>query len=137
MKIHLAKSDYGLIPATDDDAKKMLRLNLKPRQVVEVTIRKVRNYRFHRKFFALLNLGFENQDWTDDFEHYRYVMTMRAGYYEKIPTDRGEAIVPRSVSFEKMDAEEFEQLYKVMVLKVAESIGTTEQEVMEQLIEFI
>ena len=68
---------------------------------------KARNLLFHKKSFALLNTGFENQDKIQSFEVYRKLITIRAGFFEWA----GEYAIPHSISFDKMNAETFEKWY--------------------------
>jgi hypothetical protein len=74
-----------------------------------------RNMDFHRKGFALLKLGFENQDKFDEFEIYRQIVTMKAGFVHfVIGKDGKEYPLPQSLSFEKMDAETFANWYSAI-----------------------
>ena len=50
-------SDLMLIPVSDDD--QTFVRQLKTGQVIRAEFRKTRNLHFHRKFFALLKLGFD------------------------------------------------------------------------------
>lgn len=87
-----------------------------------------RNGKFHRKFFALLNLGFDS--WEPDrvrksykgrtvaknFEQFREDVTILAGYYEQTFNLRGRMkLKAKSISFANMDDLEFERLYSDVV----------------------
>ena len=84
--------------------------------------RKIRNILFHRKYFALLNIGFDNWEPGEinskygvpekNFERFRADLTILAGFYENtIRLDGSVRIEPKSISFAKMTAEEFADLY--------------------------
>lgn len=120
MKAFFNKTMLGLVPA--DPATEDWFRRIKPGEVVKAEFKKVRNYRFLRKWFALLNVGFEN--WTPgeidskygvpekNFERFRADVTILAGYYDvTIRLDGSTRIEPKSVSFAKMIEEDFEQLY--------------------------
>ena len=57
MKLQLKNTMSGLVPINDAsyDEKKKLKIG----QVYEVTIKLVRNYDFHKKYFALINCAWE------------------------------------------------------------------------------
>jgi len=86
----------------------------------EVTATKARNIKFHRKGFALLNLGFENQDKYENFDIYRQVITMKAGFvHYAINKDGSKYALPQSLSFEKMNAETFERWYNATLTVIS------------------
>lgn len=81
----------------------------------EVYAGKKRNPSFHRKGMALLQLGFSNQDRFDDFSIYRMVITMKAGFVNWVKgTDGKDHPLPHSLSFDKMNAEDFELWYNAI-----------------------
>lgn len=101
--------------------------------VVKAT--KSRNFKFHKKAFALLNIGYENQDKYEIFEVYRKVIIIRAGFYDEAPTKDGEIyFIPKSLSFENMGAEKFEEWYK-STLNVLSQDMETKPEVIRNEIE--
>ena len=57
MKLLLKNTASGLVPIYDDDfdEKKKLKIG----QVYEVSIKLVRNYEFHKKYFALIRICIE------------------------------------------------------------------------------
>lgn len=76
------------------------------------TYKKIRNGKFHRKYFAMLNMAYDNQDQYKNFDHFRKIIQMKAGYYDTVVTDKGEVYLPLSIAFDKMDNNEFEKLYE-------------------------
>ena len=58
MKFDCAKKGIYLVPATDADKSKFAKVT--QGEIVQVEFDRKRNTQFHRKFFALLNIGFEN-----------------------------------------------------------------------------
>ena len=120
MKVHLTRTLSGLLP-TEPDSEDWYR-KLKIGQVVWSDFKKVRNYQFLRKYFALLNVAYDN--WIPgevnskygvpekNFDRFRADLTILAGFYENtIRLDGSVRIEPKSISFAKMEAEEFKELF--------------------------
>lgn len=119
------------------------------------TIQK-RNSKFHRKFFALLTVGYEAWDpgrkhktykgepVAKNFEQFREDVTILAGYYEQTFGIAGEMkLKARSISFAKMDQAEFEELYSavadVLLGRVLESYSNRAEldEVVDRVMRFL
>lgn len=118
MDIYCRVTDYGLVPVYDSD------LDMKKRLKVGTTVRcrvtQPRNYEFHKKFFALVRLTYDNlplplvERWNirsvDDMLR-RFKRDL--GYYTSSVNELGEREVEyKSISFAAMDEEEFERFYK-------------------------
>lgn len=93
-----------------------------------------RNYRFHKKAFALLSTGFKNQEKYKTLEIYRKVMTILAGFYDEVPSKRGVEYIPHSISYESMGNDKFDSYYNAMVTVVADDLGVTVEELEDNLI---
>ena len=124
MKAYLSKTMTGFAPA--DEATAEWHRKMKLGQVVQGKYTKVRNYAFLRKYFALLNLGFENWNPGEinskfgvpekNFERFRADVTILAGHYDvTIRIDGSTRIEPKSVSFANMNEEIFEKLYSATI----------------------
>ena len=136
MKLYLRNTLHGLIPLypSDYDEKRKLKIG----EDYQAEIKQPRNIGFHRKFFALLNLGFENQDHYQDKDTYRQIKTMECGYFKTVTTERGkEVYLPESISFASMDNDEFEQLYNTMVQKLITDLKITVEDIEAEIINFI
>lgn len=102
----------GLVPMYDSDHEAMHRL---PRDhPVLVTIKRPRNYKFHKKFFALLRLTIDNI--PDSFgittiDELLVRIKIDLGLCDVVIKDRLKYIVPHSISFAAMDEEEFNATY--------------------------
>jgi len=76
-----------------------------------------RNYNLHKKWFALVQYGFECWEPPQDapeknFERFRKEITMLAGYAVEVPSIKGGSRwEAQSISFAKMDQETFDHLY--------------------------
>jgi hypothetical protein len=124
MNVYLIKAQGGFIPAdipTEEWAKK-----IKYGEVVNADFKKVRNYQFLKKYFALLNVGFEN--WNPqaldtkhgvpekNFEQFREDTIILAGYYYvTVRMDGSTRVRAKSISFANMEEEEFEKLYSATI----------------------
>lgn len=95
---------------------------------------KARNIKFHRKAFALMNLGFSNQDKFESFEVYRKVIIIRAGYFDEAPTKHGEVYyIAKSLSFENMSANDFDTFYESALNVISGDLETAPELVIEQI----
>lgn len=120
MQINLTKTLTGLIPSDEETNTWFQKLKLG--QVVAADFRKVRNPAFHRKLFALLNLGYSywnpgkiNSKYgvpEKNFDRFRKDITILAGYHHSVVRlDGSVRIEADSISFAKMDSDTFEKLY--------------------------
>ena len=120
MRINLLKTLTGLSPA-DTEAEEFLRKK-KLGSVLSADIKTIRNYQFHKKWFALLTIGYDN--WTPseinathsvpmkNFNRFRADVIILCGYYDRVfRLDGSVRIDPKSVSFAKMSEETFADLY--------------------------
>lgn len=83
-----------------------------------------RNPAFHRKMFALLNLGFDcwnpalhyrGRQVEKNFEQFRSDVIIQAGYYDQTWSLDGQMTLrARSLSYSSMDDVEFEQVYSAI-----------------------
>jgi hypothetical protein len=106
-----------------------------------VEIKKTRNLDFHKKYFALLNLVFMNQDRYTSIDNMRHAIMIETGYFRKYHTLEGELIKePDSIALHKMDQVEFEVLYQKTIDAIFRYliVGTKEDEqrFVEQLMRF-
>ena len=118
---------YGLLPAHQEDLDAIKKLpNGQP---MRCKITRIRNVQFHRKYFALLNHAFDcweppegilggfdpsstTSPITKNFERFRKDIIILCGFYESVWRVDGIAVLePQSISFAKMDEDEFETLF--------------------------
>jgi len=120
MQIRLTKQG-DLLKPFDAEGEEWLRLK-HDNQYFEADIATPRNVAFNRKFFALLNVAYPywNPESVDtkhgkaekSFEQFRKDLIIIAGYWDLVPRLIGEPIiVAKSISFAKMDNEEFTVFY--------------------------
>jgi len=95
---------------------------------------KPRNLKFHKKFFALLNMVYENQEQYNNIEHLRKDLTISAGYYDLRYNIEGvEVQEAKSISFASMDDVEFSELYNRIVDVVVKWLGIDKQEIIDNI----
>ncbi len=135
MDIHVKKTISGLKPLYDSDYEKYKRLKLNEDYLV--TIKKPRNYKFHKKFFSLLNLMFANQDNFDNFDVFREEMIIRTGHWIDYKTDKGFKRCAQSISFAKMDNFEFEELYSKMIDQAIKITGAEKEDIINEIINYM
>lgn len=101
---------------------------------IEFEYKKVRNYKFHKKFFALLNMIYENQDVYNNIEHLRKDLTISAGFYDLRYNFEGVEIQePKSISFAKMDDIEFSEFYSKIIDVVVKWLGINKQDIIDNI----
>lgn len=118
MKIRLVCTPTGLVPETDADYD--LKKSLKIGNTYEAVIREVRNPKFHRLYFCLINTAWEylseeqQHFFYDSKESFRKTVEIAAGHCEPVYNrTRNEWIeMPKSVAFDKLTEYEFSQLYE-------------------------
>jgi hypothetical protein len=109
---------------------------LKDNEVYRCDIKKPRKLKFHRKFFALIDYVFNNQDKYANKEDLRVELELKAGSYREHVTTKGKILyIPNSIAFDKMDDVEFGQLYNRVIDVVLKHFirGDTKENIDEQV----
>ena len=137
MKLIVKKTYLGLLPASRGEFDKLELAKLVDGELYEVDIKKKRNIKFHRKFFALINLCFENQ------EHYKHVDDLRkelvidSGFFREVVTHHGEVKKEAlSLSFASMDEIQFEDVYNKVLTEVMLMLDCNNEDINDQLSNF-
>jgi hypothetical protein len=133
----------ALHPATDEDSEALQKI--KAGAAVRVEVKQIRNYKFHRKWFALAKYAFDiweetmppmeykGQPVMPEFDRFRRDLTILCGYFDAVYNVRGEVRVEaKSISFVGMDEATFEKLYSktidVILAKILGGTGMTEDQ---------
>lgn len=104
----------------------------------EVKATRARNVEFHRKGMALLKLAFDNQDKYDNFNIYRQIITMKAGFVIWVEDKQGKKQpFAESLSFDSMGAKKFEEWYNAVLTVICKEVGLTSEEISNELISFM
>jgi len=140
MKLFLLNTVDGLKPMYPEDfnEKKKLKLGKKYRAEIRVS----RNPAFHRKFFAMINLAWQNSDEARreyaNQEAFRYGLMIKAGYFDVIYKTESMAVTkPESIAFDQMDEKRFEKVFSdVLDVILAEYVPVERKEFLDQMIAF-
>ena len=119
--IHLRRVLSRLAPA--DAASEELLNALPTGKEVKAVITIPRNVKHHRKFFALLNVIFPHQETYPTRESLLNAIKCALGYGETITLPDGRIVLsPGSISFSKMDQNDFNAFYERAVRLITERI---------------
>jgi len=132
------KRIQGFLQPQDDEAFAVIN-SLDPNEVVNFEkVKSMRNYKFHKKYFALINFAFEHwqpEKIKDDivdgivpkksFTRFRKDLTILSGYYDQeIRLDGSLRIVAKSISFVNMNEADFHELYSNTIDVILDKILT-------------
>lgn len=96
----------------------------------ECTVLKKRNYKFHKKYFALINLVFDNQEIYNNIDHLRYDLTKASGFYTIRKDMEGNDVVEvDSISFSSMDEFTFNDLYSRTLYSIVKYFNFDKEEI--------
>lgn len=121
MQIDLVKTPNGyIVGCTPDDEAAIKKWAIG--EVKRGQFTNPRNYEFHKKFFAMLNIGFDAWEPPEleykglpaqkSFDRFRKDVTIAAGFYDVNVNLKGEVRAEaKSISFAKMEQHEFEEVY--------------------------
>lgn len=117
MDIILVYNGIGFKFANDEDYEK--KAKLKVGETYKVTIKRSRNLQFHRKYFKMISVCFDllteeqRSYFKNNSEIFRTSIQMSVGICDRIylPSKNEWVDIPKSIAFDKMTEEEFEDLY--------------------------
>lgn len=150
MKFNLAKSERGLVPATDKDKEKLNKVGIG--EVFKCSTINQRNYEFLKKYWALVDFILQNLPEIKEEEmltnhqfslktkdDIHFYIKIKNGYVEKkfIGKNGNIGWAPKSISFDKMDEKDFEDYFSKAIDTGAELIGVENDTMLKQLMEFI
>lgn len=144
MEIYCRVTDTGFVPLDDNDweQKKLLRIG----SDVRCTISQPRNIKFHRKFFALLTITFDNLPETiqgrtniTSIESLLSAIKIDLGYFDTVNIKGREIARLRSISFAKMSEQDFERFYNLAITDILSNYlcGTDRQALIDEVRQFI
>lgn len=106
---------------------------------VTLTRAKPRGLQFHKRFFALINVFFQQQDHFQSIEAFRRYLIINAGWYSTTVWPNGHTeFFADSIAFSKMDQEEFDKMKNEIAKVIIKEILTPshEQWVWEEIARF-
>ena len=127
MKVNFIKQPGGILtPASDIEADRMSRI--KTGLIYEIDIKggEKRNRGYHGKVFAFMSWCFqywcanntevEFQCESAQFDYFRKLLAIQAGYYDYVVDLNGATMIQaRSISYDNMSQEEFEQFGSAII----------------------
>jgi hypothetical protein len=133
MKILVKKTQTGLRPIYESDFENYSKIEIGEEFEIEYT--KKRNIKFHRKFFSLIKLAFENQQDYRSMERMRKKLIEVAGYYEEYrdPITKEICKEVHSISFAKMDDTEFELIYNGVKNVISDWLGINNETIDDEI----
>jgi len=131
-KISLVRTLSGFKPAYDSDFE--LSKKIKLNEIYEYEYKKPRNYQFHKKFFALVKMVYDNQEQYTNIEHLRKDLIIESGNYDLRHDLLGVEIrEAKSISFAKMDEIQFSELYNSVVDVIIKYFHFDKQEIADNV----
>ncbi len=135
MEIILVKTLSGFKPAHDSDYEKIKKL--KSSEEYKCTVSVPRNLKFHKKYFALINLFFNNQNIYRDIDDLRHDLTILSGNCIEYVDFNGELRKrPKSISFSSMSQEDFEILYNKTLTIVSDLLKVDQGDILNEIENF-
>jgi len=151
-EVVLMKTPGGVLAPFDEEAARFIE-KMKAGAGVRVKVTKIRNLPFHRKFFAMLDVGYDA--WEPEEKVYKGMvarknrkkfrgdMIILAGYFDAVINFNGDTqLKPKSISFANMEQDEFEKLYSevanVLLQKVLKNYTRADlDETVERILGFV
>lgn len=143
MKIYCQVTAQGLVPMYDSDYEEKKRLREGDRVLCEIT--RPRNYEFHKKFFALVRLTFQNLPERLNLmfhihseEEMLTCLKLDLGYAKTVYHGNRCVVIPQSISFSSMDQDTFEVFYQRSIDVILEKYltGSTRKEIIDEVENF-
>lgn len=128
-EIILMKGAGNILVPHDEEAAKFIE-RCKTGQLLRSEYKRVRNYQFHKKYFALIKFAFDQWEPTDgltykgmpvqkNLKRFRKDIAILSGFFETTVNINGEVrLEAKSISFSQMDEYEFEELYQATITLV-------------------
>lgn len=135
MKISLVRTLSGFKTAYDSDFE--LSKKIKLNEIYEYEFKQTRNIKFHRKFFALINMVFQNQEQYTNIEHLRKDLIIESGNYDLRHDLHGVEIrEAKSISFAQMDEIQFSELYNSVVYVIVKYFNFDKQDIIDNVSQY-
>jgi len=126
-ELHVYIDESGEIRPADDESNNRLK-RMKKGHYFSFQYKRIRNYEFHKKFFSMLTLAFENQEFYENFEWFRQATLLGAGHCDThIDKDGNPLYKVKSISFENCKQEDFELIYDNVNRYLLGRYGFTEE----------
>ena len=140
MKIHVLKDRMGALRAADEQAEEALK-KMKAGEYLTADIVRPRNPKFHRLFFALLNVVFTNlpeelEKKIPNIDRLLLHIKLQTDHFDIDSTLGGkELYIPHSISFAEMDEDKFEVFFARAITVIRKHFlpGISERELRDSI----
>lgn len=119
-EVGLRKEFGALRPESEDAARVLGRIANGTYVVADVKDHTRRSVKQHNYYFAIVDLMFDNQGAYKTKTQFRAVIQARLGFADIIETPAGRVLIPQSIKFNAMPANEFHTLVEG-ILDIAET----------------
>lgn len=135
MEVWLQKRVNGTLAPMDDMARETVR-RLKIGAPILCDVRQPRNGAMHRKFWALITTVWQAAGNWDSPEDLLIELKVRLGIVRDVVIrSTGEIVkIPGSISYAKMDQQQFGQFYERALIELCEMAGGIESDALRQAV---
>lgn len=135
--LYLSKNHMNQLEAFDSETEDELN-KMKTHDVIKVPYTKPRSPRNHRRWRALVNMVFLNQDRYETEKDLIVEIKLKAGHYSEHITTKGKIIyVPDSLAFDEIDEIEFKEFFEKAINSVLKHfIDPDNEQLIEKIIRF-
>lgn len=134
MEVLLIKTPQGSFVPLDEEQAEACR-RFKVGSTIRADVAAMRNWKFHRKFFAMLDVGFDAWEPPEaehrglpvqkNRERFRSDCIVAAGFYTPVANINGDVRAePKSIKFARMEQDEFEKVYSAVANVLLQKVLT-------------
>ena len=134
MKIRLQKVSDGLIPYDTESAEAVAKW--KVGDYIEVEAKRPRNGQHHKKFFAMLDILYQNTDYFNSPNEVLEYIKIKTGIYKTIRVDGKYYPITGSIKFAKMDQDNFNAFYSKAIDAAIQVLPIEREDLFYQLAKF-
>jgi len=133
MKLALNKQlDNSFKSAYDSDYDYIKKL--KVGEIYFFEVKRERNIKFHRKFFALIRMVYQNQEHYDFEEELRKDLLISAGIYTTRISIWGEETKhAKSISFADMSQDDFDEMYEAVLNEIVKHFNFGKEDIINNI----
>lgn len=132
--VYLVKNKYGMFEPYDDNTAEIM-MNINVGDTFKVKLSKPRTPKYHRKFWALFNRVFENQEKHKTQKTLYLELKLACGWFDEYVKDTGEIVyIPWSLSFDDCDQIKFEELYNQAIQFFLDNYAEGNEQLIDELV---
>lgn len=133
--ITIIKKHDRLVPGSDESFDLFNSLDLDQEISFEYKEKKQRSLGYHKLYWAMITAVLRNQAHYKTKENLHEAVKVRAGHYETIIPFKGDPfLIPKSISFDKMDSLQFDFFMREAKTVCVELVG---DEALDEILRFM